>query len=142
MTFDDTGLEKVIVTRLDLKYGAIIGAVRRLAAASKYEVKTPNGVASIRCWTYYISATLLTVVAEGFEESSVAVSYVKSDGTLMTWVITSGQAFDPAIPAVRDLSPEEIKEYFYPPSPPYMLPPLPPSPEIIIHVSPIVGSSQ
>jgi len=53
---EGTGVEKVIETQLDLKSGRILGNVKKLAEASKYEVKTPVGVAGIRGTEYDISA--------------------------------------------------------------------------------------
>lgn len=43
-----TGIEKAARTQLDLKRGSLAFSVKKLAAASKYEVKTANGVAGIR----------------------------------------------------------------------------------------------
>ena len=53
MAFDKLGItktegESVIDTELNLSSGRILGNVKKLAAASKYEVKVPNGVAGIR----------------------------------------------------------------------------------------------
>ncbi len=52
----DTGVEKIINTQLDLRSGRILGNVKHLAEASKYEVKTPRGVAGIRGTDYDIRA--------------------------------------------------------------------------------------
>lgn len=43
-----TGIEKAARTQLDLKRGSMAFSVKKLAAASKYEVRTANGVAGIR----------------------------------------------------------------------------------------------
>ena len=56
LTFTQTGADVVTETQLDLKAGHIFGSVKKLSAASKYEVKIPNGVAGIRGSTYDISA--------------------------------------------------------------------------------------
>jgi len=45
---NNTGVETAMETQLNLKSGRILGNVKKLAAASKYEIKTPNGVAGIR----------------------------------------------------------------------------------------------
>jgi len=42
-----TGMDEVRETVLDLRAGAIFGKVKRMTAASRYEVKIPNGVACI-----------------------------------------------------------------------------------------------
>lgn len=48
LSFTDTGADNVIDTQLNLQSGRIIGNVKKLAAASEYKVKMPNGVAAIR----------------------------------------------------------------------------------------------
>ena len=57
--------DKVIETQLDLRSGRILGNVKKLAAASKYEVKTPMGVAGIRGTRYDIRADGTVAVTEG-----------------------------------------------------------------------------
>jgi hypothetical protein len=69
---ENTGIEKVIDTRLDLKSGRILGNVKKMAAASKYEVKTPVGVAGIRGTEYSISANGTVSVLSG----TVVVTYI------------------------------------------------------------------
>jgi hypothetical protein len=65
LTIDRTGAEKIIETQLDLRAGRILGNVKKLAAASKYEVKTPQGVAGIRGTRYDISADGRVRITEG-----------------------------------------------------------------------------
>lgn len=48
LSFTDTGADNVIDTQLNLQSGRILGNVKKLAAASEYKVKMPNGVAAIR----------------------------------------------------------------------------------------------
>lgn len=43
-----TGIEKAATTRLDIKRGSMAFSVKKLSAASKYEVRTANGVAGVR----------------------------------------------------------------------------------------------
>ena len=135
LDFDDTGVDTVIETQLDLRSGRILGVVRRMAATSKYEVKTPNGVAGIRGTTYDISATTRAAIGEG----SLVVVYVKPDGTVITQVVGDGQVFEPSLEGVIDLTPEQraeldavIRE---------MQGGEPPAPDqqIVIYVSPTVG---
>jgi hypothetical protein len=66
------GGEKIIETQLDLRSGRILGNVKKLAAASKYEVKTPLGVAGIRGTRYDIRADGTVAVTEG----TVVVVYI------------------------------------------------------------------
>jgi hypothetical protein len=69
---EGSGIEKVIETQLDLRSGKILGNVKKMAAASKYEVKTPVGVAGIRGTEYAISADGKVTVFTG----TVVVVYI------------------------------------------------------------------
>ena len=90
LTFTQTGADVVTETQLDLKAGHIFGSVKKLSAASKYEVKIPNGVAGIRGSTYDISAEGVVKVLVGM----VVLSYVGPGGTVQTQVIMGLQEFD------------------------------------------------
>jgi hypothetical protein len=90
LTFTETGADVVTDTQLDLKAGHIFGMVKKMSAASKYEVKIPNGVAGIRGTIYDISAEGLIKVLTG----SVVLAYVGPDGTVVTQVIMGLQQFD------------------------------------------------
>ena len=105
LCFEPTGADTVVETQLDLKAGKIVGIVKKLAATSKYEVKTPNGVAGIRGTEYVISATGEVQVVSG----SVVVVYVKADGSVVTQVVNAGQKFDPVTGKVGDMTPDETK---------------------------------
>ena len=72
LTFKDTGAEIVSDTELDVRAGTILGKVNKMANASKYEIKTPRGVAGIRGTKYSVSASGQVTVAEG----TVVVVYV------------------------------------------------------------------
>ena len=48
LNFENTGVDTVIETQLDLKSGRVVGIVKKLSVTSKYEIKTPNGVAGVR----------------------------------------------------------------------------------------------
>ncbi len=106
LCFTPTGADTVIETQLDLKSGKIVGIVKKLAATSKYEVKTPNGVAGIRGTEYSISATGDVMVVAG----SVVVVHVKTDGTVVTQVVGEGEMFDAASGKVRAMTGEEQSE--------------------------------
>ena len=90
LTFTQTGADVVTETQLDLKAGHIFGSVKKLSAASKYEVKIPNGVAGIRGSTYDISAEGVIKVLVGM----AVLSYVGPGGTFQTQVIMGLQQFD------------------------------------------------
>jgi hypothetical protein len=93
LTFDNTGVDTVIETQLDLKAGRIQGNVKKTSAASRYEVKTPTGVAGIRGTLYDISADGRVRVWEG----SVVMVYVDPSGAVSTHVINAGQQFVPGV---------------------------------------------
>jgi hypothetical protein len=92
LILEKTGMDEVSDTQLDLRAGRIMGNVKKLSAASHYEVKLPNGVAGIRGTSYMISASGVIYVING----SVTVTYVGANGQMVTQTITSGQSFDPS----------------------------------------------
>lgn len=92
LTFAETGAEDVIETQLDLKSGRILGNVKKLAAASRYEVKTPNAVAAIRGTEYEVEATGRVTVLSGL----CVVSYIdKTTGQPARVNVPQGMTFDP-----------------------------------------------
>jgi len=106
LSFEATGVDTIIETQLDLKSGRILGIVKKMAAASKYEIKTPNGVAGIRGTEYDITATSVVRVITG----SLVVVYVKSDGTVITQTVNAGEMFVPSEGAVRPIPPDELSQ--------------------------------
>ena len=86
----DTGADQIKETQLDLRAGRIFGTVKKLSAASKYEVKIPNGVAGIRGTIYDISAAGLLSVFKG----SVVIAYADGTGNIVTQVVVAGQSYD------------------------------------------------
>lgn len=90
LTAVDTGADEVTETELDLRSGQIMGSVKKQSAASRYEVKVPNGVAGIRGTVYLLSAEGVVSVLVG----SVVVAYTKADGTVATQVVSAGYQFD------------------------------------------------
>lgn len=101
---DQTGAETVTDTELDLKAGKILGTVSRLSAASKYEVKIPNGVAGIRGTTYVLTSDGLLQVLGG----QVVLAYVGPNGTTMTQVVDAGYQFDAKTGQLTKISDEEM----------------------------------
>lgn len=90
LTVTQTGADKVTDTELDLKAGSILGTVKKLTPASKYEVKIPNGVAGIRGTIYFLSASGILRVVSG----SVVMAYVGPSGNVITQVVNAGEQFD------------------------------------------------
>ncbi|MDB6123119.1 MAG: FecR protein [Pedosphaera sp.] len=92
LTVEQTGADEVSETQLDLKAGEIMGNVKKMSAASKYEIKIPNGVAGIRGTTYHIAASGVVDVLAG----QVVIAVVGKDGTVVTRQVTAGFRYDPA----------------------------------------------
>jgi hypothetical protein len=90
LTLTATGADTVTDTELDLKAGSILGTVKKLTPASKYEVKVPNGVAGIRGTIYFVSASGILRVLSG----SVVMAYVGPGGNVITQVVNAGEQFD------------------------------------------------
>jgi hypothetical protein len=99
LNFEPTGVDTIIETQLDLKSGRIVGIAKKLAANSKYEVKTPSGVAGIRGTEYSISATGEVYVLSG----SVVVVSVRTDGSVITQVVNAGEMFRPSTGKVEPI---------------------------------------
>ncbi len=105
LTTLDTGADVVSDTQLDLKAGHIFGSVKKMSAASRYEVKIPNGVAGIRGTIYEITAEGVVKVSAG----SVVIAYVGADGTVVTQVVLAGQQFDARTGQVAPLPPGDLQ---------------------------------
>jgi len=80
--------------------------VKKLSAASKYEVKTPKVVAAVRGTRYDITAEGEVVVAEG---SVVVVAY-QADGTAITRVVNAAEAFSPVSGVVTPATEQQLGE--------------------------------
>ena len=106
LNFTATGVDTVIETQLDLKSGRILGIVKKMAHDSKYEIKTPNGVAGIRGTEYDITATSVVRVITG----SLVVVYVKNDGTVVTQVVNAGEMFVPSEGAVKPIPADQLAQ--------------------------------
>lgn len=98
LTAVDTGGDRVTETELDLRTGAIFGAVKKQAAASRFEIKIPNGVAGIRGTYFYASSKGLFSCLSG----SLVAAYTNADGTPGTQVVAGGNQFNTA---TRELAP-------------------------------------
>lgn len=124
-----TGADDVTDTQLDLKAGKILGTVKKLSAASKYEVKIPNGVAGIRGTIYFLSADGVLSVLSG----QVVLAVVGSDGNVTTQVVGAGQQYDSRTGQISPIGPNALGTYIHdamffrllgrPPGPPPTTPP-------------------
>ncbi len=76
LAFTETGADSVVEVQLHLPQGTILGNVKKLSAASKYEIKVPNGVAGIRGTEYRINSSAYVVLLNG----SLVMVYVPPNG--------------------------------------------------------------
>jgi hypothetical protein len=72
-------------TLLDLKKGSIFGSVKKQAAASRFEIKIPNGVAGIRGTTF-----LITTFSVACLTGSAVAAFTGSGGGVETQVVGAG----------------------------------------------------
>ncbi|MFO1499117.1 MAG: FecR domain-containing protein [Verrucomicrobiota bacterium] len=94
LNLEQTGADRVVETQLNLTAGTIRGTVKKMSAASKYEVKTPNAVVGVRGTKYQISANGVVHVIEG----SMVVVYINpSTQQMSTHTVGSGQTFVPPV---------------------------------------------
>lgn len=114
LAYAGTGMDSVIETRLDVKNGTIIGNVKKLAKASKYEIKTPNGVAGIRGTDFVVTVKKL---ADGTYEvtfTSVTGTLVVAaivDGNPQTVVLNTGESWTPGSEVTP--TPAQLLEFYH-----------------------------
>jgi len=107
LTAMQTGADMVTETQLDLKQGRITGNVKKMSAASKYEVKLPNGVAGVRGTLFDIQATGIVKVYVG----SMVVAWVDpKTQNVTTQTVMGGQSYDAANNQVSPLSAASMGE--------------------------------
>jgi hypothetical protein len=93
LLFEETGTDTVIETKLNLSNGRILGNVKKLAAASKYECKTPVNTVAIRGTEFRISANGVVQCITG----TVLVMYTPPGATAaIPIIVNAGETFIPA----------------------------------------------
>ncbi len=104
------GGQKVTDTKIDLRKGSILGNVKKLASASKYEVKTAKGVAGIRGTSFEISAVGIVRVATG--ELVFVTIPLTGGGPVKTFTIAAGSKLNAGgqTPQVQPMSPGELQQ--------------------------------
>lgn len=105
LTTMDTGADVVTETQLDLKAGHILGNVKKLNAASRYEIKLPNGVAGVRGTVFHIWADGRLTVSSG----AVVYSFVDPQNNVQTRDVMGGQQYNPRADQVVPADPGAIK---------------------------------
>jgi hypothetical protein len=127
LTLTDTGADTAVEVQLNLPEGTMLGNVNKLSAASRYEIKTPNGVAGIRGTRFRMSANSFIVLMEG----TMVFVYVPGGNQNPTPYTLAGPPavyFSPTAgvqPATQDLLAEVRTQFgppFRPPGPPPAVP--------------------
>lgn len=88
---DESGVDPVVDTKLNLTQGAISGFVRKTSPSSTYTVTTPTTTAAVRGTVYMISADGYVWVWEG----CVEVTHQAPGGSADTYQVCAGEMFDP-----------------------------------------------
>jgi hypothetical protein len=91
LSFDKSGAEPVINTKINVKAGKVAGYVKKTSSQSKYIVQTPTTTAAIRGTKYQVTEDGVVAVWEGV----VSVTFRGN-----TYDVSAGQKFDPAVGAV------------------------------------------
>jgi len=100
LSASNMGVDATTDTELDLQKGTILGDVKKLSAASTYQIRTPNGMAAIRGTTFALSATGLITVTKGS-------CYISINGQ-PAQLVNPGQQFDPTTGQITTLTPEQL----------------------------------
>jgi hypothetical protein len=100
LSASNMGADTTSDTELDLRQGNIFGSVKKLSAASTYQIKTRNGMAAIRGTTFTLSANGVLTVTDG----SCLISFNGQPPQ----TVNAGQQFDPATGQVTTLTPEQL----------------------------------
>ena len=82
-------------TMLDLSTGTVLGNVKKLTANSRYEIKTPHGVAGIRGTDFQVTVTLEGVTTFTSVLGEVIVSAVINNVPVVK-VLRTGESWTPA----------------------------------------------
>jgi FecR protein len=107
LNLTDTGAETVVEIQLNVPEGTILGNVNKLSAASKYEIKLPNGVAGIRGTRFRCSATSYIVLLDG----TLIFVFVPPGGNPTPYTLVAPPAvyFSP-IEGIKPAPPDLVRE--------------------------------
>ena len=99
LSAQNTGADNVTETSLYLRTGRVLGNVKKLAAASRYEIKTPNGVTGVRGTDFDVSVYQGAAGGWHLTVTSVQGTLVgagtNSKGEMKTAVINTGETWSP-----------------------------------------------
>ena len=94
LTHTHTGADTVIETQLNLKGGRLLGrTTHKMSTASKYEIKTPVGVAGIRGCGFDIRANGRIIVCD----DKVYWVHQASGGQQTPYIVNAGSQFEPGV---------------------------------------------
>ena len=88
LTLLDTGADTVVEIQLNVAQGTILGNVNKLSVASRYEIKVPNGIASIRGTQFRAGADGNLVLLQG----TLVFAYVPPTGDPVPYTLTGPPA--------------------------------------------------
>lgn len=90
--------ETIVTTELGLRTGKLQGEVRKMSAASRYEIMTPVGTVGVRGTKYQVSARGEC----SFEDGPGYINYVAPGATAPTdFVVRPGYTFEPSLNSNR-----------------------------------------
>jgi hypothetical protein len=100
MTRTDSSRDADSETLLDLQDGAILGNVKKISANSRYEIKTPHGVAGIRGTDYHIKSKMEAdgrhrVTFTSISGQVIASAVVDPGGPSVVKVLRDGESWTP-----------------------------------------------
>jgi hypothetical protein len=100
MTRSDSSRDADQDTMLDLQDGAILGNVKKISANSRYEIKTPHGVAGIRGTDYHVRSKLEsdgrhTVTFTSITGQVIVSAVVDPGGPTIVKVLRDGESWTP-----------------------------------------------
>lgn len=137
LTWTATGAEVVTDIQLDLRQGKIFVMAKRVTGASRFEIKLPIGVASVRGTVFALDAQANASVATG----RVILALVRPDGSTITRVIESAKRYVAADDILADLPGVLLEDLIQTASefgPSLRLPPTPFIPDqTVYYISPV-----
>lgn len=105
VTINETPSEIVTDSQFELSEGAIFARVNKLSKASRFEIKTPAGIAGVRGTTMYLTADGSLTVGEG----TAGIAYT-GNGGVKTYVLRGGQTISPGDQAPRPAPGQVLKD--------------------------------
>jgi hypothetical protein len=114
MTYTGSRREGDTDTMLDLKTGSILGNVKKLSANSRYEIKTPHGVAGIRGTDFEVTVTPDNAGRFTVTFTSVTGQVIVSavvEGNTVVKILHTGESWTPGDGDVRPTPVQIIQEY-------------------------------